>query len=272
MPLPRRALLRHALTGVCATCPVPAVAHARHRTARHRHHARPLPLVVIDPGHGGKDPGCSGHLGTYEKTIALELGLELRRQLHAGGRCRVAMTRSTDVFVPLQQRVRFARTQNAALFVSLHANAAPHDRHAHGACVYRFAYRASDAKTRALAKWENSADRYGGPAFRDASPALTHILASLMRKETWKHSAWLQQGMVDTMHRHVALTPVPARHARFVVLSAPDIASVLVEIGFLTNAKEERLLRSRSHRHQLALALRHAVEHTLARMPHDGAA
>jgi N-acetylmuramoyl-L-alanine amidase len=231
-----------------------------------------LPLVVIDPGHGGKDPGCSGPRGTQEKTVALELGLELQRQLHAGGRCRVAMTRSGDVFVPLEQRVGFARRQRAALFVSLHANAALHDRHARGACVYRFAYRASDAQARALAKWENSADRYGGPAFRDASPTLTHILASLMRKETWKHSAWLQQGVVDAMHRRIALTPAPARHARFVVLSAPDIASVLVEIGFLTNPAEERLLRSASHRRALALALRHGVERYLARVPHGGAA
>ena len=223
--------------------------------------------MVIDPGHGGKDPGCLGASGSQEKNIALSLGLELRRQLQHAGHCHVAMTRDTDVFVPLQQRVAFARRHRAALLVSLHANAS-RNHHARGACVYRFAYRASDAKARALARWENSADRFGGPAFHGASPELTHILASLMRRETWLHSAWLQDGLVDSMEHHVRLTPKPARHARFVVLSAPDIASVLIEIGFLTNHIEEQLLRSPTHRRVLAARMRLAVEHHLTHVAH----
>jgi len=195
----------------------------------------------------------------------LELGRELRRQLQAGHRCRAAMTRDSDVFVPLAGRVAFSRRHHAALLVSLHANASD-NHHAHGACVYRFAYRASDAQARALARWENSADRFAGPAFRHASPALAHILASLMRRETWLHSAWQQESTVRSMRHRVALTPVPARHARFVVLSAPDIPGVLIETGFLTNRAGEKLLRSKAHRLHLAGAIRQAIEHYLARV------
>lgn len=221
-----------------------------------------MPVVVIDPGHGGKDPGCLGDGGVEEKTIVLELGRELRHQLQIGRRCHVAMTRDSDVFVPLEQRVAFARQHHATLMVSLHANAS-HSQRAHGACVYRFAYRASDAQARALARWENSADRYGGPSFRHASPVVTHILASLMRRETWLHSAWLQDSMVHGLRHHIRLEHTPARHARFVVLSAPDLPAVLVETGFLTNRAEARLLCSRSHRTLMAREMRYAIERTV---------
>ncbi len=268
MSLCRRVLLRHALATLSVTCAAPAAGRARHRPHRARptdhtrapHH--PLPLVVIDPGHGGKDPGCIGHGGTEEKTVMLALGKELRRELHASRYCRVAMTRESDVFVPLHQRVQFARRQGATLFISLHANSSPHSQ-VRGACVYRFAYRASDAKARALARWENSADRFGGPAFQNASPTLTHILASLMRRETWLHSAHLQESVVTALDRRTRLVSVPARYARFVVLSAPDIASVLIETGFLTNHAEEALLRSKRHQAVLARSIRQAVERQL---------
>lgn len=273
MMLCRRVLLRNAITAGCSASALPAEAYARPQRSRHVHrHRQPrtLPVVVIDSGHGGKDPGCIGSGGIEEKTVVLELGRELHHQQHAGRRCQVAMTRETDVFVPLEQRVAFARRHRATVFVSLHANAS-HDHHARGLCVYRFAHRASDAQARALARWENSADSFGGKSFRHASPAVTHILASLMRRETWLHSAWLhsawlQDNMVDSLRDHVRLEGIPARHARFVVLSAPDIPAVLVETGFLTNRTEARLLRSRSHRDLMAREMRQAIEHTLAHM------
>jgi N-acetylmuramoyl-L-alanine amidase len=260
----RRRFLLQALGAVLAAMPLqPAVAARRrvvhHRRHRHRHRPAPKPLVVIDPGHGGKDPGCIGIGGTQEKTVVLALGLALARELRASGRFRVAMTRHTDVFIPLLQRVRYARARRAALFISLHANAS-RDHHACGACVYRFAYRASDAPAAAMARWENRDAAEGGPAFDHASPIVVHILASLMRRETWLHSARLQDCFVDSLVPCQAGSPVAARHAHFVVLSAPDIASVLVESGFLTNAAEERRLRDPRHRRALALAMRHGVE------------
>ncbi len=265
MPFRRRILLRHALIGACLgwAMPTGALARRRHHHTRTHHHARKRPVVVIDPGHGGKDPGCISPSGTEEKTVVLELGRELRHQLEAGGHCRVVMTRDSDVFVPLEKRVAFARKHHATAMVSLHANSSP-DRHARGVLVYRFAFHASDAQARAQAKWENSADRYGGPSFKHTSRAVTHILASLMRRETWLHSAWLQDSMVRAMRHHVRLEEVPARHARFVVLSAPDIPSVLIETGFLTNHADARLLRSKRYRRRMARLMRHAIERDLA--------
>lgn len=267
MLLCRRTVLRHAMAAglICSAAPLTAAA-AKGKSHPRRHHkpsSRPKPVVVIDPGHGGKDSGCIGLNGTFEKRIVLSLGLRLRRALLASGHYRVVMTRDTDVFVPLMERVWFARKHRADLFISLHANASS-SRKVRGACVYRFAYRASDSQARALARWENSADSLGGPAFQNASPSLTHILASLMRRETWRHSSELQRCMVKGLDDKARMLSVAARHARFVVLSAPDIASVLVEAGFLTNHAEEKLLRSSRHQSALALCMRHAVDRYFA--------
>jgi N-acetylmuramoyl-L-alanine amidase len=268
MKLRRRTLLRDGMLAVLACGiawhPDDADAHQQrpsYRRAPVRRHigSAARPLVVIDPGHGGKDPGCIGIGGAMEKHIVLAVGLELRRQLLAGGRCRVAMTRSTDVFIPLEERVRFARRRRAIVFVSLHANASP-DRHACGACVYRFGLHASDAAAAAEAKWENSADRFVSDSIGGHTPIVIHILASLMRRETVRHSAALQQDLVERLGDRTQLTPNAARHARFVVLTAPDIASVLVEMGFLTNRRDAALLRTRTHHIALARAMNNAVE------------
>jgi N-acetylmuramoyl-L-alanine amidase len=267
MLLCRRAVLRHAMAAgfISSVAPLTATAAGKKPHPRHRRKAssRPKPVVVIDPGHGGKDSGCIGLNGTFEKKVVLSLGLRFRRALHATGRYHVVMTRETDVFVPLVERVKFARKHRADLFISLHANASSSQK-VRGACVYRFAYRASDSQARALARWENSADSLGGPAFENASPSLTHILASLMRRETWRHSSQLQHCMVEGLDDKARMLSVAARHARFVVLSAPDIASVLVETGFLTNPAEEKLLGSSSHQAALALCMRHAVDRYFA--------
>lgn len=220
-----------------------------------RHH----PLVLIDPGHGGKDPGCIGGRGTQEKHIALSMGLALRRSLLASGRYRVAMTRDTDVFVSLKGRVTHARKVGADLLVSLHANASPNAR-AHGTCVYRFAWRASDAHAASIARWENSAEAYADPAVRGSSHEVLRILASLMRRETQIHSARLQHAMIQRLEQRATMLVDPGRHARFAVLSAPDIAGVLVELGFLSNPHEEALLRRSSHTAMMAASMRLAVD------------
>ena len=266
MPFRRRALLLDALAAVVALPLAATRAEARRRPLRHpRRHYKPKPMVVIDPGHGGKDPGCIGVGGTEEKNVVLALGLQLERELLASGRYRVAMTRRSDVFIPLERRVALAREYHAALFISLHANAS-HNAEACGACVYRFAYRASNAASAAMAKWENNADRYGGPAFHRASPVVTRILTSLMRRETWLHAALLQQSVVDYLRHCMRPSAVSANHAHFVVLSAPDIPSVLIETGFLTNPGDATLLRSPHHRLILAQEMRYGVEHYFARV------
>lgn len=229
--------------------------------------ASTLPLVMLDPGHGGKDPGAIGVSGTHEKKIALATALELRQQLLASGRYRVEMTRSRDVFVRLEERVACAQSRRAALFVSVHADAVP-DRFVRGASVYTLANTASDAQTAALARRENSADRFGGPAFRDMPADVGRILASLVRQETRVGSARMAQALVRDLDRDVKLLANPSRHASFMVLKAADIPSVLVEMGFMSNPDDEAALRRVEHRTRVAAAIKRSVDGYFAAANH----
>ena len=252
---------RRAVLAALAACPaVPALAAGRRREPAA---ARPvLPLVMIDPGHGGKDPGAIGVSGTYEKHVALASAMELRRQLLASGRCRVGLTRTRDLFIPLPRRVAQAQAHGAVLFVSLHADALS-DNDVRGASVYTMSDSASDAQTAALARRENSADRFVA-GFKDMPPDVANILSSLVRQETRQGSARVARHLVGAMKPQIGLLPNPSRHARFAVLKAPDIPSVLVEMGFMSNAKDEAALRRADHRSRVASAVRVAIEATLA--------
>lgn len=253
--LPRRLVL-------AAAAAMPVAALARPGPAPSRA-SPPLPLVVLDPGHGGKDPGAIGVSGTYEKHVAFAAAQELRRQLQTGKRCRVELTRSRDVFIPLQDRVAIAQGRGAALFVSMHADALL-DPTVRGASVYTLSDTASDTQTAALARRENSADRFGGPSFRDQPPAVAQILGSLVRQETRLGSARLVRRLVGAMQPELGLLPNPARHAGFTVLRAADIPSVLVEMGFMSNPLDEAALRRADHRTRVAAALCRAIEDYLA--------
>ena len=229
--------------------------------------AAPLrPLVILDPGHGGKDPGAIGVSGTYEKHIAFATAQELQRQIALAGHYRVALTRSRDVFIPLEDRVGIAQRQGAALFVSMHADALA-DHAVRGASVYTLADTASDAQTAALARRENSADRFGGPSFQNTPPEVAHILASLVRQETRSGSARMARGVVGELHHDLPLLPNPARHASFVVLKAADIPSILVEMGFMSNPQDEAALRLPEHRATVASAMKRAVDAYFAQVP-----
>lgn len=223
---------------------------------------RPVPLVVIDPGHGGKDPGAIGLSGTYEKHIVFAAAQELQAQLTRGGRCRVAVTRVRDVFVPLRDRVGVAERRGAALFVSIHADAMS-DPAVRGASVYTMADTPSDPQSAALAVRENSADRFD-PRTRGLPPEVSAILNSLVRRETRAGSTRMAGRVVSALDRAAPLLPNPVRHASFAVLRAADVPSVLVELGFLSNARDEAALRQPAHRAQLAAALRLAIEQFLA--------
>jgi N-acetylmuramoyl-L-alanine amidase len=264
-PITRRLLLGH---GVAGTFLLPAALHAAMAAApspakTHRPAPGPTrppaPLVMLDPGHGGKDPGAIGVSGTYEKHVSLAAALELKRQLEAGGRYRVELTRTRDVFVPLDDRVARAQGRGAALFVSMHADAL-RDSHVRGASVYTLATTASDAQTAALAQRENSADRFGGPQFRDTPPEVARILASLVRQETRAGSTRLANSVVGSLDNAVPLLANPSRHAGFVVLKAADIPSILVEMGFMSNPQDEAALRRADHRIQVAAAMKRAVD------------
>ncbi|MCK8784933.1 N-acetylmuramoyl-L-alanine amidase [Roseomonas sp. NAR14] len=216
-----------------------------------------LPLVVLDPGHGGRDPGAIGRSGTYEKRITLAAAQALARQLQATGRCRVALTRTRDVFVPLEDRTAFARARQATLFVSLHADSAP--AVARGASVYTLGDTASDGLAAALARRENRADQAGGMRLPSVPPEVARILASLVRQETRAGSERLARMAVGELGREVSLLPNSHRHANFVVLKAPDTPAMLVEMGFLSNPADEAALGQPAHRERIAAALSRTV-------------
>jgi N-acetylmuramoyl-L-alanine amidase len=217
------------------------------------------PLVMLDPGHGGKDPGAIGVSGTFEKNVSLATALELKRQLEYGGRYRVELTRTRDVFIPLDERVDRAQRKGAALFVSMHADALV-DHAVRGASVYTLAQTASDAQTAALARKENSADRFLGGQWQDTSPEVAHILASLVRQETRTGSVRIARSLVGSLDQDLPMLPNPDRHAGFVVLKAADIPSVLVEMGFMSNPRDEAALRQAKHRQLVAEAMHRAVD------------
>lgn len=218
--------------------------------------------MVVDPGHGGKDPGAIGVSGTYEKHAAFAVSGELARQLRAGG-YRVSLTRENDVFIPLEDRVAIAQSHGAALFISVHADAVQ-DNTVSGASVYTLADTASDTQTANLAVHENAADRYGGHALAGVSPQIAGILASLVQHETRAGSARMQQNIVTALGHQTRLLDNPARHAGFAVLKAADIPSVLVEVGFMSNPLDEAALAQARHRAAVASALRHAVDNFFA--------
>ncbi|HEX2941847.1 MAG TPA: N-acetylmuramoyl-L-alanine amidase [Rhodopila sp.] len=227
-------------------------------TASHAHRRAEKPLVVIDPGHGGKDSGAIGLAGTLEKRIALETALTLRRLLEATGRYRVAMTRTTDRFVSLSDRVAFARSHHAALLISIHANASP-DAGADGASVYvRTSRPEGDTITHVAA----------GPG---VSSGIASALDPSSGSTPRSGSAWLQSSMINQLNDDIHLVGNPAREGRLYVLAARDIPGVLVEMGFVTNRHDETMLRRRGYRRKIAEALRDAIDDYYAGIRHPGA-
>lgn len=269
LSVPRRTFLTTAAggvvgAGIVASSLAPASARTAHHTAAVHAPAvvgraqPPKPLVMLDPGHGGKDPGAIGFSGTYEKHVAEAAAQELARQLLATGRYRVALTRSSDHFIPLDGRVDMAQQHGASLFVSMHADAL-HNASVRGASVYTHAHGASDSQTADLARTENSADRFGGPMVHGASPEVQRILASLVTEETRKGSSHMAQAVVSAFQSRVQLLTHPHRHAAFAVLKSAQIPSVLVEMGFMSNRLDEAALRQAGHRAMVAGAMCHAV-------------
>lgn len=245
-------------SGVAAGFALPAQAALPGRTL--------APLVMLDPGHGGKDPGAIGVTGTYEKHIALAAAQELQRQLALGGRYRVELTRSKDVFIPLPERVAIAQRKGAALFVSMHADALG-DPGVRGASVYTLGARASDAQTAALAQRENAADRFGAGEFQNTPPEVARILASLVRQETRLGAARMAHDVVGSLGREIGLLQNPSRQAAFMVLKAPDIPSILVEMGFMSNRQDEAALRRADYRARVASAMKRAVDAYFSALP-----
>ncbi|MFN3233360.1 MAG: N-acetylmuramoyl-L-alanine amidase [Alphaproteobacteria bacterium] len=215
-------------------------------------------VIVVDAGHGGVDPGTISKDGTYEKTVTLRAAKTLKRHLDNTGRFHVVLTRSRDIFIPLRERVEIGRRAGADLFISLHADAI-HKRHIRGATVYTLSETASDKEAAALARKENQADVIAGVDLDGESELLKEILIDLMQRETMNYSADFAGVLIPKMRQSVLMRTNSHRFAGFRVLKAPDVPSVLVEMGYLSNAEDARFLRSQAGIEKIARAISTAV-------------
>ena len=224
-------------------------------------------ILVIDAGHGGHDPGAIGYSGVHEKNITLAMAKELKRQLDRTGKYKVYLTRSTDVFIPLRRRVEIARDYKADLFMSVHADSAL-NRKATGLSVYTLSETASDKEAAALAERENKADVISGLNLYEQSKEVSDVLISLAQRETRNRSSEFAKCLVDEMRKSVKLITDTHRFAGFAVLKAPDVPSVLLEMGYLSNKNEEKLLRQESYRRKLAASTVKAINRYFEDMKH----
>jgi N-acetylmuramoyl-L-alanine amidase len=218
------------------------------------------PLIVIDPGHGGQDPGAIAVNGTKEKDIALAAAKELKRQLEESGRYRVHLTRSSDVFIRLQDRVKIARTKEADMFISLHADSIDKPG-VRGASIYTLSNKASDEQTEKLAARENRADLIAGVDLSHEDKDVANILIDLAMRDTMNQSKFFANIMVKQANNGgIDLLERPHRFAGFAVLKAPDIPSVLIEMGFMSNKQEVNQLTSPAYRRKMAAAIAASID------------
>lgn len=209
-------------------------------------------VVVIDPGHGGKDPGAVGPNKTREKDVVLAIGKALRDRINRESGMRAVMTRDSDRFIPLRERVLIARRQKADMFVSIHADAAL-NRSAWGASVYILSTKgASSEAARLLAEKENRSDIVAGVKMSDKDNAIASMLLDISQDATIESSNELGKQILSQLQRDTKLHKQNVERANFAVLKAPDIPSVLVETGFISNANDEKKLRTASHQNRLA--------------------
>ena len=219
---------------------------------------RGKPLIVIDPGHGGIDPGAIGASIT-EKQLTLAVAKALKKELEDTGNFRVLLTRTTDVYIPLRDRFGLAREKGADLFISLHADS-HNNPLTRGASVYTLSEKASDSEAEALATKENKSDIIAGVDLSKQSNAVTDILIDLAQRDTKNMSTRFATLLVRELKEQTMLLGNTHRYAGFAVLKAPDVPSVLIEMGYISSSKDEALLSNTEHQRRLARAVRQAVE------------
>jgi N-acetylmuramoyl-L-alanine amidase len=224
------------------------------------------PLVVLDPGHGGYDPGAhSPHSRTDEKDVTLALAKAVRDELVDSGRVRVALTREDDRHLVLRDRYEIARRLGAGLFISLHADAVAKADKAHGATIYTLSEVASGREAALLAREQNQSDFIGGVDLRRQEKEVTSILIDLTQRESMAASAQF----ANLLHREgrpfFPFRPIWHQFAAFAVLKAPDMPSILFESGYLTNPDDSAYIQSAEGRRQIATGMRRAIEAHFAR-------
>ena len=247
---------RGGLSSVTLTLPSPTTPSVRIIEAR----SPGRPLVLIDPGHGGRDPGAAAVSGDVaEKDLTLQLALELRDRLASDGRVRIAMTREDDRYLTLDQRSGLARSLGASLYVSIHMDSAPNPL-ARGATVYSLSDVASDAEAERLAQKENSTvGRAGG-----SDGSVRAILSDLVLRSQMNASANLAERLIRNSQGRVELRPQPHRFADFHVLRSTRTPAVLFEAGYISNADDEAMLRDPEQRSRIVRALAATIEADVA--------
>lgn len=232
--------------------------------------AKPRPVIVIDPGHGGVDPGALGTNGVLEKNIVLSVAREVKALLADKQRYDIVMTRATDVFVSLDSRVEISSAAEADLFVSIHADSlleSDQSRNIRGATVYTLSERASDEQARRLAEKENAADLIAGlpgGTGREADE-VRDILIDLLRRETSNLSLDFRGLLVAELRKSIAMARDPRRSAAFRVLKQPKAPSVLIELGYMSNAQDQALMTTPEWQKKVAVAIARAIEAYLSR-------
>lgn len=224
-----------------------------------------LPVIMLDPGHGGKDPGATSYSGKFEKDIVLGYARAIRERLEATGRYRVFLTRDGDALLPLRDRVTLARSENAALFISIHADALA-DRNVSGMSVYTLSDKATDREAEALATKENKADIITGADLSGATGSAASILIELAQRDTRAVSRQFAVALAEELRRDVAQVNNAIRSAGFAVLTAPDMPSVLLELGYLSNPDDERRILAPDFRQRIADGVTRAVDAVLPKL------
>lgn len=230
----------------------------------------PEPVIVIDPGHGGIDPGALGSDNVYEKTVVLEVAKQVHQELMKRGGYQSYLTRVDDVFLSLDDRLAFSAEKKADLFISLHADAladAETARFVRGATVYTLSEQASDSIARRMAEKENSADAVAGlvPDEPEKTQQVRSILADLLKRETANFSSHFSTTLIGEMRERVKVSRSPQRSAAFKVLKQTRTPSVLVELGYLSNSEDHRLMQSQEWREAVAVSIANAIDTYFAR-------
>jgi N-acetylmuramoyl-L-alanine amidase len=233
--------------------------------------AQPTPLataemktIVIDPGHGGGDPGASAPDGVAEKDVVLAFAKTFKTALEATGHYKVVLTREGDLFLPLEQRVKIARDNKADLFLVIHADTLTgpllQRNQVRGMTLYTVSDKASDAEAEALAQKENRADIIAGVDLGGQTPQISNVLINLAQRESRAEALKFAGRAIAEARSETNITSQPMRSAAFVVLKAPDVASVLIELGYLSNALDEAQLTSDAWRQKMSAAFTRAVD------------
>lgn len=221
------------------------------------------PTIIVDAGHGGVDPGTIGVLGVNEKIITLAIAKKVSAELRRTGRYNVRMTRERDIFIPVRERGQMGRNWGGDLFISIHADSIG-NRKVRGGTVYTLSERASDKEAELLAARENKSDLIAGLDLVTTDDTVTSILIDLAQRETLNYSARFAQMLLPEMRREVRMLKRGHRFANFGVLKSPDMPSILLETGFLTNREDARFLNTKQGQAKISKAVRRAVDQYFA--------